>query len=430
MAIARMTKIMIVCHRSQAAELLEDLQSSGICQILNAEEAMVSKEYPELGVAGERPRQIEQTLGEITKSISFLKDYAELPKGLSVAFSPRRIISKNEYEKLSADKSILELSSQAVNLQQSIERVKSEIENLQGHLRYLEPWVSMDIPVEELKSLSKSNCFAGLIASNKLQEIQSKLDELGAVIEKVSTSGTRTACIAVCLRENAGDIQKLLRSVDFEMVSFESMTGTVSHLQQETKTQLEEKNKELEQLKQQAAVLGKEYFKLTAAYDYYVNLLQKEQTHSDCPATEQAVIFEGWAKQKDYNKLVKIVSKFDASEISEIPPAEGEETPVDIDNKGLVKPFEFITRLYGMPHPTSVDPTIFLAPFFAIFFGLCITDAGYGIILAVLLYWLMKKLQAGKAAVFMFFLCAIMTIIAGALTGSWFADAAQSLIPA
>ena len=42
MAISEMEKVMIVSHRTQASELLEALQDKGICQVLNAEEAMVS----------------------------------------------------------------------------------------------------------------------------------------------------------------------------------------------------------------------------------------------------------------------------------------------------------------------------------------------------------------------------------------------------
>ena len=45
MAISQMAKVMIVSHRTEVTELLESLQDAGICQILNAEEAMVSKEH-------------------------------------------------------------------------------------------------------------------------------------------------------------------------------------------------------------------------------------------------------------------------------------------------------------------------------------------------------------------------------------------------
>ena len=54
MAVLKMTKFMIVSHRSEAQELLEAVQHAGICQILDAEKSMVTKEWPELGVAAKK----------------------------------------------------------------------------------------------------------------------------------------------------------------------------------------------------------------------------------------------------------------------------------------------------------------------------------------------------------------------------------------
>lgn len=430
MAILKMSKIMVVCHRSQASKLLGALQNSGICQILNAEEAMVSKEHPDLGVAGEKPRQIEQILNEVSKSLFFLKDYAELPKGLAAALAPKTIISQQDYEKIAADKSVIETSRKAVQLQQSVEKLKSDIENLQGQLRYLEPWVSLTIPVENLRELKKAVCLTGLIATNKLSEINDKLNELGAAVEQVGISGTRTACIIVSLNETAAELQKLLRSADFETMSFESMTGTISQIQKDTQNKLDEKNNQLQKLNAEAKTLAKDYRKLAVIHDHYANLLTMEQTHSDCPATEKAVIFEGWARKKDYNRLEQIVSKFDAAQIQQIAPAEGEEIPVEIENKQIIRPFEVVTRLYGMPKYFNLDPTAFLAPFFAIFFGMCIADAGYGILMIAMLAAFIWKMQGDKKLLYMLGLCGVATIVIGALTGGWFGDGIQKFIPA
>ena len=83
MAIAQMAKVMIVSHRTQISELLEALQREGICHILNAQEAMVSKDLPELATAVEKPREIQKTLDSLEKSIEFLKNYAKPSKGLA-----------------------------------------------------------------------------------------------------------------------------------------------------------------------------------------------------------------------------------------------------------------------------------------------------------------------------------------------------------
>ena len=59
MAITPMAKVLIVSHRSQVGDLLAALQAEGICQILNADEATISKDAPGLTVGRDRPRDVE-----------------------------------------------------------------------------------------------------------------------------------------------------------------------------------------------------------------------------------------------------------------------------------------------------------------------------------------------------------------------------------
>ena len=75
MAIAQMVKVMIVSHRTQASELLEALQREGICHILNAKEAMVSRDLPELVTTAEKPKDVQHLLDSLDKSIAFLKEF-------------------------------------------------------------------------------------------------------------------------------------------------------------------------------------------------------------------------------------------------------------------------------------------------------------------------------------------------------------------
>ena len=194
--------------------------------------------------------------------------------------------------------------------------------------------------------------------------------------------------------------------------------------------QLEKLHQAKEQLEIQnktAYDLAKHLVKIQTLCDHYSNLLSKEQTQSDAPATEKTIILECWVRERDYLKLEKIVAKFSASSISRIKAAEGEEVPVEIENKGLIKPFEVVTRLYGMPQHFEVDPTIFLAPFFALFFGLCLTDAGYGLVMIAAIILFIKKMQGDTKLMWMLGICAVITVGAGAMTGGWFGDAVQQL---
>jgi V/A-type H+-transporting ATPase subunit I len=430
MAISSMTKILIACHKSQASELLETLQQSGICQILNAEEAMVSKYYPDLETSNTRPREIEEKLSRISKCVSFLRNYADRPKGLAAALAPRVVIDKDRYDSVIKDDKLDELTKSALEVESTIEKLNGEIENIQNVLARLRPWSALDIDVEELTRLEKTHCFAGLLPVNKLDNVTEALSKADAAIEQVGSAGTQAAVLVVSLKEKASEVQKLLRSADFESVSFEDMSGTVSDLISENNKQLQQAQQNLDKLQDKAKKLADDFVKLEILYDHYSNLLNREQTAGDCPATERAVILEGWVRRKNYHQLEQIVAGFEAAQVSQIELSEGEEIPVEIENGALFRPFEVVTRLYGMPQTYSIDPTMFLAPFFALFFGLCLTDAGYGILLFILIGLFIWKMQGDKKLMWMLIGCSLLTIVAGALTGGWFGDAVQQYLPA
>ena len=59
-------------------------------------------------------------------------------------------------------------------------------------------------------------------------------------------------------------------------------------------------------------------------------------------------------------------------------PLPDEVPPVELANPRWLQPFELLTRLYGMPDYGELDPTPWLALPFALFFGICMGDAGYG----------------------------------------------------
>ena len=80
-----------------------------------------------------------------------------------------------------------------------------------------------------------------------------------------------------------------------------------------------------------------------------------------------------------------------------------------------------------MPQYFEIDPTALLAPFFAIFFALCLTDAGYGLMIIAFSIYLIHKMQGDKKLMRLLLICSVLTLGAGAMTGGWFGDAAQQL---
>ncbi len=428
MAVAQMAKVMIVTHRSQASELLEALQAEGICQILNAEEAMVTKDMPELTAAAEQAKDVQTQLNRLQKCIAFLDGFSDTKKGI---LSPRTVVDEKSYNEVTAqNQQIIRITEQAEQIETAIEKAKSEIENLNATLQMLEPWQSLESPVEEIVPSRNTTCIAGLLPAEHFKSALTGLSEFAAAVQQVSTTDNKHACLIVCLKDQTDDVQKLLRSAGFEQVTFESMTGKAADLIKQHSERLNYAHQQLREFSEQAKMLSKNLLKVRIFDDYYDNLLKREQTKDTAPATQSTVILEGWVKKHNYKRLEKIVSNFDAANVTRIEPAEGEEIPVEIENKHIIKPFEVITRLYGMPRHFEVDPTVFLAPFFAIFFGLCLTDAGYGLVIIALMIYLIKKIQGDKKLMWMLGICSGFTVVAGALTGGWFGDAIQQFVPA
>jgi V/A-type H+-transporting ATPase subunit I len=430
MAIVKMTKVMIVSYRTEAAQLLEALQAEGICQVLNAEEAMVSRDLPELAATGERPKDIEQLLNRLEKSVTFLKGYGDPTKALVSMLAPRVVVDEQSYNKIVADGEILKIIDQCEQLDASIEKTRSESENLQATLQQLRPWEALQTPLEEIGQLQQTTCWAGLLPIGQFKQIEDQIGELGGAIQQIGTTDNRYACIVASLKENINDVQKLLLSAEFEPVDFGAMTGTVLELIKQYSQKLNDTKKQLQDQIETAASLSENLLKLEILHDHYENLLNREQAKDTAPATQHTVLLEGWVKERDYKRLESIVSKFGASSLSKIEPAKDEEPPVEIENKKPIKPFEVITRLYGMPRHFNVDPTAFLAPFFALFFALCLTDAGYGLVIIALMILFIKKFQGDKKLMWMLGMCAAVTIGTGALTGGWFGNAVQQFIPA
>ncbi|MHC5119150.1 MAG: V-type ATP synthase subunit I [Planctomycetota bacterium] len=423
MAIASMQKVMIVAHRSQAVTLLQALQEAGIVQILDAERAMVTKEWPELMVESKRHRSLEETIDRLSNAIDFLKPYSG--KDPTSLFAPYIQVDAAKYDDVVTRQDTMTYLGEIEQVKSEIEKLTSEAENHNALLAKLSPWKTLSVPVEELGGLSTSTTFVGLVADQHYDAVCEKLTDLGAAIEKVDSANRMTACIVVCFNEVAGDAQKALRSAEFEVAAFEGLSGIVGDTIAQIQNRLEEIQAEQALLEKQSVDLAQSKLNLQILFDHLQNLHNRIHTESNAPATDYAVFLEGWVKKKQLPRLEKMVARFDACDVAPIQPGQDEEPPVEIENGPMSAPFETVTRLYGMPAVSDVDPTAFLAPFFALFFGICLTDAAYGLVMVGFLWWLNRKIKGGNKFVMMLIFCSIVTVVAGALTGGWCGDMIQ-----
>ena len=160
---------------------------------------------------------------------------------------------------------------------------------------------------------------------------------------------------------------------------------------------------------------------------------QKERfdTVMNGAATSYTVSIDGWLnKNKRESIEAEFASKDLAAVFSELELTEGEEPPVDIENHALIRPFEAVTRLYGMPGHKDLDPTAYLAGFFFLFFGLSLTDVGYGLFLMVagaVVVTLFKVSDAIKLFAKLLIFVGFATVLVGMAFGGYLGIAPESL---
>ena len=151
-----------------------------------------------------------------------------------------------------------------------------------------------------------------------------------------------------------------------------------------------------------------------------INLMEVEQLGGERMADGAIVMMEGWVPVDNDVEIRKMLDE--SGVYYEIRPAEKEDNaPIKLKNGKISRAFEMLTKMYGMPDYGEFDPTPILAPFYALFFGMCVGDAGYGLLLVLLGFYLKKKLSKSMAGMMnLLITLGAATTVVGALFNTFF----------
>ena len=151
-----------------------------------------------------------------------------------------------------------------------------------------------------------------------------------------------------------------------------------------------------------------------------INLMEVEQLGGERMAEGAIVMMEGWVPVENDAEVRKMLDE--SGVYYEIRPAEKEDNaPIKLKNGKISRLFEVLTKMYGMPDYGEFDPTPLFAPFYALFFGMCVGDAGYGLLLVVLGFYLKKKLSKSMAGMMnLLITLGAATTVVGAVFNTFF----------
>ena len=421
MAIAKINKIELIGLQKDKEELLALLQKLGMVELLAVQETSAAA-----GLEGEPP---EVNILEIEEAISFLDTFRQIkisPLKSLVTLKPqvlekelKEIIHGFDYPGLLKELSVLRNHLKSIHQHQ---------ERLIQEKLLLSPWRRLKIPLDEICYTQNCGMVLGVLNRRDYPNLLENLEKEGIKFfcEEVNYDQANAYLAILYAKGEFQRLEPILKNHHFNFVTLGYHKGTAEDRLFEINREVLVLEDQLEDIKSRISGLSGQQFKLMVVYDYLSNIQKRRQVNKNLSRQQFTFALSGWVKNRDLKLLEKeIAQRFQDAVIYISEAREDEETPVILQNRRLIEPFEFITGIYGMPKYNELDPTPFLAPFFFLYFGLCVSDAGYGFILAVLCWLILKKFKMGPQGnkfFRLFLFCGFSTIIVGALTGSWFGN--------
>jgi len=405
--IARMKKFHLF-FTGDEEKLLKKLQKEEIVEIEG-----LRKEF-----GFENFKSTSTSIVEKINKLDFLKGIVKKVEGKE--FGGKILLTEKQEQKVISTFSIEENYKKFKELNDEIERRKTIDKKIDNIISQLEPIKNIRIDFSILFSLKNFSFFLFTVK----KEFSIKIDNV--FVEKVYRDKKETFYLTIFsreereniiqkIKENGGKIVEVKRWNGYPIKIIDKLLKTKKKNQQKI-ANYEKKLKEIEKIKREIFVV----------YDYYLSLLDYFKTKEKLVSSKFIKGFCGWIKEKDIERLNNFVKEnIPEGFLHFSEPEENENVPISLENHPLIKPFEVVTDLYGRPVYKNLDPTSPLSLFFAISFGFCLTDAGYGILLIFLSLILMRKFKLYPTLykfLKLLLYCGVGTLIMGTITGGWFGD--------
>jgi V/A-type H+/Na+-transporting ATPase subunit I len=137
-------------------------------------------------------------------------------------------------------------------------------------------------------------------------------------------------------------------------------------------------------------------------------------------AEEKVMLLEGWVPEAREDELLAYLEQKNILYLTQKPTVK-DNAPILLKNKKFSEKFEMLGELYSLPKYAELDMTPFFAPFYMLFFGFCLGDAGYGLLMVAATLFLKKKVKRElKAVMSLIFYLGLSTILFGIVGGTVF----------
>lgn len=389
MAIAKMSKVMLIAPTDKQNDLLDaiqELQSLEVTSLEQAKELFTENSIALQEVDTEEMNALQQKFEGIHAAIAFVEKNQKQPSLIQKLKTPKEQFTLSELQKevqsWDADALVEHVESIRTTLRKKDEKLK-ELREKEALLR---KWSVLDFYPKDIFKHPYTKTKMGTIpqATDNAYLEGLKQSELISVHEVYHTR-EEIGLLVTYPRKAQQAAKEELAKAHFSIVWYAFEEAPSVELEKNLKAQqavVEAKKKVLDDLQEEKDLLRQ--LQLSAEVTY--NELQKEQAKNELVNGQHVFVLQGWLTTKAVDAVeVQLKDKLGEGEYVflplEIAEEEYEEVPTVLENNTFLQPFENLTEMYGLPKYGELDPTPYTAPFYLVFFGMMAADLGYGALL-------------------------------------------------
>jgi V/A-type H+-transporting ATPase subunit I len=183
--------------------------------------------------------------------------------------------------------------------------------------------------------------------------------------------------------------------------------------------------REIEKVKESLSEYALKIDDLQTAYDYFAIKKSLLVVDDKILSGKYSYIIDGWIPKEKAQDTINELNKSYMCDIQLREPYDDEEFPVLLENGFLGEAVSGVTEMFSLPNCREADPNTITSIFFALFFGMMLSDAGYGLVMVIACLFILIKFKmesSTKKFIKLMLISGIATVVVGALYGSWFGN--------
>lgn len=383
----KMSRVVVAGSKNVMPPVVEKLHELRLLHIVNYNGSQAEFE---LGKPIDKAKEYSEDLIKLRSMSRYLDIKSKAPE---VTYPESQVVSQ-------MDDLLNNVGKDVTSTFERITEIETEIKSKQDQIRALGPLASLPLPLELYHGYDSLAVYVGTVASAVDVDV-AKVSPASEVFSASSKTGMTVAVFVPAAK--AGEVSSVLGEHGFAEMSVPKLEGSVDSAISGLESSVKSLEGEKAPLQKKLVDLKKQHEDMILAADEYLSMqTQKTEAPLRFAATSNAFVIDGWVPTEQFNKLkgeleatagghidVQLLDDKEAEDLVE----KGEDIPTQMNNPGIAKPFELITRLFAIPEYKEFDPTVLIFAFFPIMFGMILGDVGYGIMILLVLFLLERRFR-------------------------------------